>query len=35
MLEERAELGVRVPQEFTVLRPMVLDRISTDWALVW
>jgi hypothetical protein len=27
------ELGVKVPKEFAVLPPMVLDRISTDWVL--
>ncbi len=26
-------LGVKVPKEFAVLPPMVLDRISTDWVL--
>lgn len=28
------ELGVRVPVEFAVLPPIVLDSIATDWALV-
>ncbi len=27
------ELGVRVPKEFALLPPIVLDRISTDWVL--
>ncbi|MCI2429265.1 hypothetical protein LM604_01225, partial [Candidatus Acetothermia bacterium] len=27
------ELGVKVPKEFAVLPPMVLDRLSTDWVL--
>jgi hypothetical protein len=27
------ELGVKVPKEFAVLPPMMLDRISTDWVL--
>jgi hypothetical protein len=27
------ELGVKVPKEFAVLPPIVLDRISTDWVL--
>lgn len=33
-LEKLWELGVRVPKEFAVLPPIVLDRISTDWVLV-
>ena len=29
------ELGCDLPEEFALFPPLVLDRISADWALAW